>query len=415
MEDLYPQFYDLKYNVSPVTIGDVQKKLNYNSAILSYTFIDSLVLLLTITKTELDIQYLDTISNLAEKIKAYRKGLIYFSSNRYGNVYKTLANQFYRKFIPKSLDDDIANLIIIPDRDIALIPFETFLIDPPDNNSWSDLNYLIRKYNISYSYSISLFDKTYPKDKNYMIEHTGLNDWLALAPVFDTKESAHITLRTRELLKQTDSLMSHEQSTRSPIINHEYISPIPGTLDEVENIFEKFDEVGKKAIVQIKNSANELYVKSDIMKKFRYIHFATHGFVNTDNPELSGILLAQDANSKEDGVLFSGEIYNLNLNADMIVLSACETGLGKIRKGEGIIGLSRALLYAGTKNIVVSLWKVSDESTSELMIDFYDNILNQNYTNGIYTTSLRYSKLNMINNTKYAHPFYWSPFILIGY
>ncbi|GAH01067.1 unnamed protein product, partial [marine sediment metagenome] len=109
---------------------------------------------------------------------------------------------------------------------------------------------------------------------------------------------------------------------------------------------------------QVLNNANEDYIKSGELKKYKLLHFATHGFVNTWKPELSGILLAQDTTINEDGILYSGEIYNLELNADLTVLSACETGLGEIKKGEGLIGLTRALLYAGSKNIIVSLWEV---------------------------------------------------------
>jgi len=150
------------------------------------------------------------------------------------------------------------------------------------------------------------------------------------------------------------------------------------------------------------------------LKNYKYLHFATHGFVNTDKPELSGIFLAQDSTLDEDGILYQGEIYNLELNADLTVLSACETGLGKIKKGEGLIGLTRALLYAGSRNIIVSLWSVADESTSELMIDFYKNLLEGNQLLSEFSKPLQKAKLKMIEEGKYAHPFYWSPFILIG-
>jgi len=159
-------------------------------------------------------------------------------------------------------------------------------------------------------------------------------------------------------------------------------------------------------------SANEQFIKSGGLEKYKVLHFATHGFVNSEKPELSGILLAQDSIGNQDGILYSGEIYNLKLNADLVVLSACETGLGKINKGEGIIGLTRALLYAGSKNIIVSLWQVSDESTSDLMIDFYNNLLNTK--NKSFSDPLRKAKLKMISEGKFAHPFYWSPFILVG-
>ena len=114
---------------------------------------------------------------------------------------------------------------------------------------------------------------------------------------------------------------------------------------------------------------------------------------------------------ENDGVLFSGEIYNLELDADLVVLSACETGLGKISKSEGIIGLSRALLYAGADNIIVSLWKVTDKSTAKLMVDFYSNLLENEAERA---EALHRTKLKMIEQGEFAHPFFWSPFVLIG-
>jgi len=112
-------------------------------------------------------------------------------------------------------------------------------------------------------------------------------------------------------------------------------------------------------------------------------------------------------------VLFLGEIYNLRLDADLVTLSACETGLGKISRGEGIIGLTRALLYAGARNVMVSLWKVADASTGDLMVNFYTNILEARKNTRI-SAAMREAKLSMIKEQKYANPYYWSPFIMVG-
>jgi CHAT domain-containing protein len=144
------------------------------------------------------------------------------------------------------------------------------------------------------------------------------------------------------------------------------------------------------------------------------LHFATHGTVDEINPELSKIFLAQSQHeTQEDGCLFAGEIYNLSLNADLVTLSACETGLGKQMKGEGIIGLSRAFLYAGAKNLIVSLWSVADESTANFMIDFYEKTAQNNAQKG-FSESLQTAKKNMIQHEKYSAPYYWAAFILIG-
>ena len=201
----------------------------------------------------------------------------------------------------------------------------------------------------------------------------------------------------------------------------EVVPPLPGSENEVKSIFNEFDKRNLKTAVELKRNASEINIKSGELENYKYIHLATHGFVNSEKPELSGLLLAQvadSANEQNDGILYSGEIFNLKLNADLVVLSACETGLGKIKKGEGIIGLTRALLYAGAKNLMVSLWQVYDQSTSDFMISFYKNLLNEKsdrLSNSVrFAPLLQKAKLKMISEAKFAHPYYWSPFILIG-
>jgi CHAT domain-containing protein len=125
--------------------------------------------------------------------------------------------------------------------------------------------------------------------------------------------------------------------------------------------------------VYLEREANETQLKAGAWGDYRILHLATHGRVNEKNPKLSGLVLTrEDSSSKEDGILHLGEIYNLNLNADLVVLSACETGLGQVAKGEGIIGLTRGFLDAGASNLLVSLWQVSDATTADLMVDFCD-------------------------------------------
>jgi CHAT domain-containing protein len=281
-----------------------------------------------------------------------------------------------------------------------------------NGDDFKNYPFLINRYNVSYSYSANLFYRTFPKDKQKKPELTNINDWLALAPIFDDKSEQGVMLATRELQRQLSNLKSDTMNVRGRMLSGDYITPLPGTESETQAIIKQYENRNLKAQALLHQSANEQFIKSGGLEKYKVLHFATHGFVNSEKPELSGILLAQDSTGNQDGVLYSGEIYNLKLNADLVVLSACETGLGKINKGEGIIGLTRALLYAGSKNIIVSLWQVSDESTSDLMIDFYNNLLNTK--NKSYGDPLRKAKLKMISEGKFAHPFYWSPFILVG-
>jgi len=359
-ESQYSEYFELKYNLKPAGVKEIQKTLDPETAIISYFTGDSIITIFTITKENLDIITVPAIENIAYTIRVFRYDLLYTSSSGSAGDYKEYAYEMYGQLIPENVNERIKNLIIIPDGELSMIPFEALLTGNPGDKEWKEMPYLVKKYSIS---------------STTKIEYTDLNDWLAFAPVFDDFNTAGLTIRTRELLQQLDTLSGDTTGTRGILIKGGYIRPLPGTENEVQAIFKQFDEKGKKALVQIKENANEEFIKSGELKNYRLLHFATHGFVNTLKPELSGILLAQDTTINEDGILYSGEIYNLKLNADLTVLSACETGLGTIKEGEGLIGLTRALLYAGSKNIIVSLWKVADKSTSDLMIDFYQHLI----------------------------------------
>ncbi|MEA2105327.1 MAG: tetratricopeptide repeat protein [Bacteroidota bacterium] len=414
LETQYPDYYELKYNEEPAGVEEIQEILDPETAMISYFTGDSTVTIFCITKNDLDVKTVSAIQNFADTIEYYRSGLIYTTSSTFAEIYKKYAYKFYNKFIPSQIDKRFQDLILIPDAELSMIPFETLLTGQAAEKEWKDLPYLIKQYNISYSYSGNLFYQTFSKESSKEIEVSDLNDWLALAPVFDDSNTAGLTMRTRELLREFDAELKDTIGTRGRLLDGEYISSLPGTESEVRSIFDELDRQGKRALVQIRKKANEDFVKSGSVKDYKFLHFATHGFVNTEKPELSGIFLAQDSTLNEDGILYQGEIYNLDLNADLIVLSACETGLGKIKKGEGLIGLTRALLYAGSKNIIVSLWKVADNSTSDLMVDFYKNLLEEELEKQAFSHALQKAKLKMIEEGKYAHPFYWSPFILIG-
>ena len=189
------------------------------------------------------------------------------------------------------------------------------------------------------------------------------------------------------------------------------ISRLPGTQLEAEKILsfvppaESFKALGFAANLEI--------VASPDLSQYRIIHFATHGFVNTSHPELSGIILSlvDEAGKDRNGFLLVPDIFNLNLPAELVVLSACQTGLGKEIKGEGLIGLTRGFMYAGAARVVVSLWNVNDKATAELMVKFYLKILKEAQTPA---AALRAAQVEMWQEGKYRSPFYWAPFVLQG-
>ncbi|MEI6137917.1 MAG: CHAT domain-containing tetratricopeptide repeat protein [Mariniphaga sp.] len=421
-EKKYPKYHELKYNVNTASVKDVQRLIDKKTAMLSYFVGDSTITTYTVTKNSYNVVSVQKPLNLEKSISYFRNSLT--RTNKQSELpYKKYGSNLYEMLFPKDLDKSIENLIIVPDGVLATIPFEALLTSKAaDTAQFRNLPYLVKKYSISYCSSATLFAVTFPKKKEKTLVVKPLNDWISYAPVFDDQNGKGISLASRALIGELHKIDKDSTSSRGLMRGSgKFIPPLPGSESEVRSIFNEFDKENFKTKVELKENASESRIKSGELENYKYIHFATHGFVNSEKPELSGLLLAQVAdstNEQNDGILYSGEIYNLKLNADLVVLSACETGLGKIKKGEGIIGLTRALLYAGAKNLMVSLWQVSDKSTSDLMISFYKNLLSNNSTR--LTKSVRYApllqqaKLKMIGDAKFAHPFYWSPFILIG-
>jgi CHAT domain-containing protein len=159
-------------------------------------------------------------------------------------------------------------------------------------------------------------------------------------------------------------------------------------------------------------NASEENVDTRSTGQYRVIHIATHGLLDAERPQFTGLVLSLIGNRNQDGFLRTDEVFNLRLGSPLVMLSACETGLGKEKKGEGVMGLTRAFIYAGAPTVGVSLWSVADKSTAELMTEFYKRLLASDTTSA--STSMREAQLAMITGKKYSAPFYWAPFVLVG-
>ncbi len=160
--------------------------------------------------------------------------------------------------------------------------------------------------------------------------------------------------------------------------------------------------------------ANRDAVLNSDITDYKILHFATHGLMNETRPELSGILLSlfgRDGTKNDGGFIRLQDVYGMNLNADLVVLSACDTGVGKEVKGEGLMSLNNAFLQAGAKSVVSSLWKVDDDATKELMTGFYEGLANDNLTT---SAALRQAQIKMYNDPRFHSPFYWASFTVEG-
>ncbi|MGA2402783.1 MAG: CHAT domain-containing protein [Syntrophobacteraceae bacterium] len=192
---------------------------------------------------------------------------------------------------------------------------------------------------------------------------------------------------------------------------------VGGKLGRLEGSGEEVRAIGRIfADANRSDKAHKVFLRADATKEnarcpdtalYGYIHFSAHGILA---PGLQAIALSRIPDDNEDGFLTLGEIMNLRYNARVVVLSACQTGLGWAERGEGITGLTRAVMYAGSPSAVVSLWSVDDEGTRDLMVRFYDNMIRKG---GGTAQSLRFAKQEMLK-TKYRSPFFWSAFVMYG-
>jgi CHAT domain-containing protein/lipopolysaccharide biosynthesis regulator YciM len=189
------------------------------------------------------------------------------------------------------------------------------------------------------------------------------------------------------------------------------LARLPFTRREAESIL-SFAPV-ETSFKALDFAASREAALSGELSKYRYVHFATHGFLDSLHPELSGVVLSLvDEEGKErDGFLRAHEIYNIDLAADLVVLSGCRTGLGKEIRGEGLVGLTRAFMYAGAARVVISLWDIDDEATAEFMIRFYRSLLKANMTPA---SALRAAQVSMSKDKRWALPYYWAGFVLQG-
>jgi len=276
--------------------------------------------------------------------------------------------------------DENSRLIIVPDTQFSNVPFEAFIIEPADTTyiNYYGLHYLCKDFTIDYAYATNLLDN------NLSDENKHGNEGILALSYSSTLEQS--TLASR---------------------NDEY-GELPYSAVELRNI-RKWIRNGKFFDGE---QATESIFKSNA-SNYDIIHLALHGIGDTLDMLNSHLIFKAPGNKIEDGFLYAHELYGMDLNGtELAVLSACETGVGKIMQGEGVYSLARGFAYAGCPSIVMSLWKVDDASTSELMNYFYKNL-----SRGMHKDeALKKAKIAFLNNTNDlgAHPANWAAFIALG-
>ncbi len=266
------------------------------------------------------------------------------------------------------------SIIVAPDGPLHYLPFEALA---------SDGHYLIEDHVISYMPSASVFGV------------------LRQRPTRDG-------IYAKELLAFGDPVVS-SKTGEFRIPHGARLSPLPNTRDEVLSISRLFPP--DQSRIYLGRAMREETIKIENLRLYRRLHFATHSLIDERVSSRSAIVFALDGNSLEDGFLTADEVADLEIDCETVVLSACQTGRGPVLGGEGLIGLARSFLFAGARSVVVSLWNVTDASSSEFMKGFYRNLAAK--AGG--AESLRQAKLDLIAMGKaFEHPYYWAAFVLAG-
>lgn len=380
----YPAYHQLLYKDEVAKTSDVHQQLVKDEGLISYFLGDTVSYAFYISADEFEVSLLPPSDVLAKKVRDFRAGLNLFQNQKkidHTDVFFTDSHLLYQMLVApfgaQMTESKVRNLKIIPDAELGYIPFEILLKTPAEKNV-DDLDYLMKDLNISYGYS-SLYLRSKPHKSAESVQY------LSYAPSYQVSDQI-------ELYKDRQY-----KNALVPLYWNADEATLPGLFMTGEPI------VGSNATEHsFKSQAGSASV----------LHMAMHAFVDDTDPMNSSLVFYQDKDSVEDGFLHTFELYNMQLNADLAVLSACETGYGKIVKGEGIVSLARGFAYAGVPSVVMSHWQVDDQSTNLLMKYFYE-FLSEGKSK---SEALRAAKMTYLKQAKGAlsHPFYWGAFVVIG-
>jgi CHAT domain-containing protein/Tfp pilus assembly protein PilF len=381
-------------SLETISIDKIQNQmLDQKTAVLEFFLGERESYVFLITKTDFILRPLPSRADIENSLRAYLKMLSTWPKRKFQGV--PAAKRIYQDLVCSFegfISSPLEHLIIVPDGVLYYLPFETLVRD--ERVGHPKHRYLIELYKISYAPSASSLAFL----ANERIEKRNPKRLLAIG----NPDYSLILSQAGKLSK------AYGDALREIYLDNGFdFSPLPFTKREVLQISRYFprDQVD----IYLDTKAKEEVIKKTALDDYQIIHFACHGFQDEKLPFRSALVLSLDGDVEEDGFLQVREIYDLRLNADLVVLSACQTGRGKLENGEGILGLPRVFFYAGARSTVSTLWKINDKSTSDLMRYFY-RYLSEGKDKA---QALRLAKIKMIRS-KFSHPFFWAGFILNG-
>ena len=405
-EKNYPDYYRLKYDLSTVSVKEVQQELlNPNQTLLEYFVGDSSIYLFVIQKNDYQVLEIKKDFPLDSLVHQLREGLYgYHQAPKQTvslqqesiNKYNAAAQELYQRLIAPAKNLLNVSLIIIPDGVLNYIPFEVLLeTEAKDPYDFSSYPYLLKSHQISYCYSATLLREMQQKRHKEEPEKS----LLAFAPFY---EGSYEYLQ--DMFGHVHQ--STEMDTLDWIINRSDFAELPNSGEEVITISQLWN--GDYYIDQ--DATEERF--NQIAGDYRILHLSTHGIADSRVGDYSYLAFSEVKDSIENELLYVRDLYNLQLNADLVVLSACETGIGELQRGEGMVSLARAFSYAGAKSIVSSLWVVKDVATKHLMQRFHRQLkLGSGKDRALQEAKLQYIK---DFPGEMSHPYFWAGFVGIG-
>ncbi|WP_238178385.1 CHAT domain-containing protein [Calothrix sp. 336/3] len=420
-----PAYANIKYP-QPLTLSQVQQQvLDEETVLLQYSLAAERSYLWMVTKTGMRSFELAKQSDIEELVENYRDLLenhpdeIIPVQLKEGQIAARKLSQILLQPVVKELGNK--RLLIVADGGLQSIPFGVLPIPSlPINQQTGDgfKSFLLAKHEIVYSPSATVIaelrkdlQKRKPAEKALAIFADavfGCEDRDCTKR--DTRLQSLKGQKTPRIINRPDNtdVLALKRAAKN---NRDLEGRLPATKKEAEGILSLFEK--NSTFQAFDFAASRENVLNQSLNQYKIVHFATHGTANFENPELSGIVLSLfDSKGKGiNGYLRLVDIFNLNLAAELVVLSACETGIGKETKGEGLMGLTRGFMYAGSPRLAVSLWNVNDESTSVLMQKMYKKMLQGKMTPA---AALRAAQLEMLESKEYADAHYWAAFTLQG-
>jgi len=397
----YPDFFKLKYEENPMTPQQLQEALKPKQAVLEY-FVGKEELYACLFTQDTTLIYRqdkptdfeEQVGNLLENLNNWN--YVVDSTTQAASNYVRAGRQLYDYLLAEPLKDlgGQEQIIVVPDGVLGYVPFEVLLADAPkDVLRFQDYPYLVKDFNISYAYASALWLENEVNKKPVKDAYT----FAGFAPIYPHSISSDY--QRDSLIQEGGVSPLFAMTVRGGLSDLIYARKIVGDLADLLG--------GQKWLAEAATKENFQKMAAN----YGVLHLAMHGIIDDENPLYSHLVFTETDN-KEDNRLTAAELYNMQLNAGLAVLSACNTGVGELKRGEGIMSLSRAFAFAGCPSIVMSLWSVPDEQTGMLMENFYKELK----TGATKDEALRQAKLQYLQkqDNQGAHPYLWAGFVVIG-